>query len=189
MVGYGGETGSASRGAVSRVEAEAVTVENHTINTTVGRVLLNQAFPPIVPFVNGLLKKKGLTQLVAYCHLKFGNEPTVEMLDSIKETGFLYATKAGISIGIDDMVIPEQKGKLISEAMEEVVRVQQQYLDGAITNGERYNKVIAVWSVVTDAVSEAMFIEHATPGGEHEVDSVDSSKEAAVTCCYLLRRH
>ncbi len=79
------------------------------------------------------------------------------MLDKLKELGFLYATKAGISIGISDMVIPGDKAKLVDNAEHEVVKVQQQYLDGAITNGERYNKVIAIWSDVTEKVADEMF--------------------------------
>ena len=79
------------------------------------------------------------------------------MLDRLKELGFLYATKSGISIGISDMVIPSVKFKLVDAAEHEVVKVQQQYLDGAITNGERYNKVIAIWSDVTEKVADEMF--------------------------------
>jgi DNA-directed RNA polymerase subunit beta' len=79
------------------------------------------------------------------------------MLDRLKELGFLYATKSGVSIGISDMVIPSVKFKLVDSAEHEVVKVQQQYLDGAITNGERYNKVIAIWSDVTEKVADEMF--------------------------------
>jgi DNA-directed RNA polymerase subunit beta' len=113
--------------------------------------------PSEMPFINGLLKKKGTQQLVQYCYLRFGLERTVKMLDKLKELGFLYATKAGISIGISDMVIPSVKSKLVDTAEHEVVKVQQQYLDGAITNGERYNKVIAIWSDVTEKVADEMF--------------------------------
>ena len=79
------------------------------------------------------------------------------MLDELKELGFHYATKSGISIGIDDMVIPGDKFSLVENTEKEVVKVQQQYLDGAITNGERYNKVIAIWSDITEKVAEQMF--------------------------------
>ncbi len=110
-----------------------------------------------MPFVNGLLKKKGLQQLVQSCYLKFGLEKTVEMLDALKNVGFTYATRSGLSIGIDDLVIPEKKGQLVSEARDEVIRVESQYLEGAITNGERYNKVIAIWSEATEQIANAMF--------------------------------
>jgi DNA-directed RNA polymerase subunit beta' len=129
------------------------------INTTVGRVIFNDALPEGTPFVNGLLRKKGLQQLVQYCYLRFDLEKTVKMLDTIKDLGFLYATKAGISIGIDDLITPEVKGRMVSTAQKEVIEVEKQYLDGAITNGERYNKVISIWSAVTEKVADAMFDE------------------------------
>ena len=81
------------------------------------------------------------------------------MLDSLKNLGFLYATRSGLSIGIDDLVIPSEKPKLVDEAREEVIKVEQQYLEGAITNGERYNKVIAIWSDVTEKIADEMFTE------------------------------
>jgi DNA-directed RNA polymerase subunit beta' len=137
--------------------AEPITLKRQFINTTVGRVIFNDHLPAEMPFVNGLLKKKGVQQLVQYCHLRFGQDRAVKMLDELKELGFLYATKAGISIGIDDMLIPSDKFRLVENAEKEVVKVQQQYLDGAITNGERYNKVIAIWSDVTEKVADEMF--------------------------------
>ncbi|MBI1737958.1 MAG: DNA-directed RNA polymerase subunit beta', partial [Acidobacteria bacterium] len=137
--------------------AEPITLNRQFIGTTVGRVIFNDHLPAGMPFINGLLKKKGVQQLVQYCYLRFGIERTVPLLDELKELGFLYATKAGISIGIDDMIIPGDKAKLVESAEKEVVKVQQQYLDGAITNGERYNKVISIWGDVTERVSEEMF--------------------------------
>src|SRR4051812_24772493 len=139
--------------------AEVQTVTNKVINTTVGRVILNSALPKGMPFVNGLLKKKGLQQLVQYGYLRYGLEKTVEMLDSLKTLGFTYATRSGLSIGIDDLVIPSQKPALVERARDEVIKVEGQYLEGAITNGERYNKVIAVWSEVTEKIADAMFSE------------------------------
>jgi DNA-directed RNA polymerase subunit beta' len=120
-------------------------------------VILNQALPKEMPFVNGLLKKKGLQQLVQSCYLKFGLEKTVEMLDSLKHVGFTYATKSGLSIGIDDLIIPKEKQPLVTKARDEVIKVESQYLEGAITNGERYNKVIAIWSEATEEIANAMF--------------------------------
>src|SRR6059058_5145735 len=115
--------------------AEVQEVQNKIINTTVGRVILNTALPKGMPFVNGLLKKKGLQQLVQYCYLRYGLEKTVEMLDSLTTLGFTYATRSGISIGIDDLVIPSQKPALVESARDEVIKVEGQYLEGAITNG------------------------------------------------------
>src|SRR6476646_11049734 len=79
------------------------------------------------------------------------------MLDEVKQLGFRFATRAGLSIGIDDMVIPDSKRVLVKDAEKQVVNVQQQYLDGAITNGERYNKVIEIWSAITEKVADEMF--------------------------------
>jgi DNA-directed RNA polymerase subunit beta' len=139
------------------LHTEPVQLNKQFLNTTVGRVIFNDHLPSDMPFVNGLLKKKGVQALVQYGYLRFGLEKTVVMLDRLKELGFLYATKAGVSIGISDMVIPSVKFKLVDAAEHEVVKVQQQYLDGAITNGERYNKVIAIWSDVTEKVADEMF--------------------------------
>src|SRR5438094_1348479 len=139
--------------------AEVQTVTSKVINTTVGRVILNTALPKPMPYVNGLLKKKGLQQLVQYCYLRFGLEKTVDMLDSLKNLGFTYATKSGLSIGIDDLVIPSEKATLVERARDEVIKVEGQYLEGAITNGERYNKVIAVWSDVTEKIADELFSE------------------------------
>ncbi|HXO43836.1 MAG TPA: DNA-directed RNA polymerase subunit beta' [Candidatus Cybelea sp.] len=136
---------------------EPVNLSKQFLQTTVGRVIFNDHLPSEMPFINGLLKKKGVQALVLYAYLRFGLEKTVVMLDRLKELGFLYATKSGISIGISDMVIPSVKFKLVDAAEHEVVKVQQQYLDGAITNGERYNKVIAIWSDITEKVADEMF--------------------------------
>jgi DNA-directed RNA polymerase subunit beta' len=127
------------------------------VNTTVGRVIFNDSIPAGLPYFNGTLKKKGLTSLVNYSHIRLGHEMTVKMLDDLKNLGFLYATRAGISIGIDDLVTPEAKKPLVKKAEADVIAVEQQYLDGVITSGERYNKVIAIWSEVTDKVAKEMF--------------------------------
>jgi DNA-directed RNA polymerase subunit beta' len=139
------------------LHTEPIEFVKQYMETTVGRVILNDQLPVDMPFINGLLKKKGLAQLVQYCYLKFGLVITVQMLDQVKSLGFLYATRAGISIGIDDMVVPSEKAGLVREAEKEVVAVENQYQDGAITHGERYNKIIEIWSKVTEKVSDEMF--------------------------------
>ncbi len=136
---------------------EPIEFQKQYMDTTVGRVILNDVLPKQMPFINGLLKKKGLGQLVHYCYLKFGLQVTVQMLDEVKKLGFLYATRAGISIGIDDMVVPEEKAGLVREAERQVIEVQQQYQEGAITQSERYNKIIEIWSKVTDSISDKLF--------------------------------
>ncbi|MGC2245375.1 MAG: DNA-directed RNA polymerase subunit beta', partial [Terriglobales bacterium] len=142
---------------------DPIELNREYINTTVGRAILNDHLPKAagvnvsMPYINGLLKKKGIGQLVNYCYLQYGLETTVKMLDEIKSLGFRYATKSGLSIGIDDMVIPDNKKTLVKDADKSVIAVQQQYLDGAITNGERYNKVIEIWSAITEKVADEMF--------------------------------
>src|ERR1700723_1330673 len=146
------------------IHTEPEHIVREYLNTTVGRAILNDHLPKAVPgvnlampYINGLLKKKGIGQLVNYCYLRFGLEVTVKMLDEIKSLGFKYATRSGLSIGIDDMVIPDNKKTLVKDADKSVIAVQQQYLDGAITNGERYNKVIEIWSAITEKVADEMF--------------------------------
>jgi DNA-directed RNA polymerase subunit beta' len=129
------------------------------IETTVGRVILNERLTRDgLPFVNGTLKKKGLQSLVSFCHLKLGHEQTVVMLDDLKSMGFLFATRSGVSIGIDDMVTPPSKKKIIEDARKEVDKLQKQYEDATMTNMERVNKVTAIWSDVTDKVAKEMFL-------------------------------
>jgi DNA-directed RNA polymerase subunit beta' len=139
------------------LHTEPIEFSKQYMETTVGRVILKDVMPEEMPFVNGLLKKKGLSQLVHYCYLRFGLHITVKMLDELKNLGFLYATRAGISIGIDDMVVPASKPQLVRDAEKLVMEVQSQYQEGAITHGERYNKIIEIWSKVTERVSEEMF--------------------------------
>ncbi len=150
---------AASRDDQDVLHADVQMVQNKIINTTVGRVILNNALPKNIPFVNGMLKKKGLQQLVQRCYLTTGLDNTVKMLDDLKQVGFTYATRSGMSIGIQDLIIPAAKKDLSETARNEVIKVEQQYLEGAITNGERYNKIIAVWSDVTEKIADAMFSE------------------------------
>ena len=148
---------TAARDDQDVLHTEVQAVVGKIINTTVGRVIFNTALPKGMPFVNGMLKKKGLQQLVQRCYLTEGLETTVEMLDGLKQMGFTYATRSGMSIGIEDLIIPQTKVNLVDAARNEVIKVEQQYLEGAITNGERLNKVIAVWSDVTEKIADAMF--------------------------------
>jgi DNA-directed RNA polymerase subunit beta' len=141
------------------VHAELEEVHNQLIETTVGRVIFNMHLPKEIPFINGLLKKRGLQDLVGYCFIKLGNDATVRMLDEIKEVSFLYATKAGISFGVDDMVVPSRKQDIIAQAHREVSEIDGQRSAGVITHGERHNKIIDIWHRVTEKVSEEMFRE------------------------------
>ena len=128
------------------------------LETTAGRVIFNERLTRDgLPFVNGVMKKKGLQSLVTFCHLKLGHEHTVALLDDLKAMGFLHATKAGVSIGIDDMVTPASKKGIIEKALKEVEKLRKQYEDATMTDMERTNKVTKIWSDVTDRVAKEMF--------------------------------
>jgi DNA-directed RNA polymerase subunit beta' len=138
------------------------------IETTVGRTLFNEVVPEPLRFVNQELKKKEITALVSRCYNQLGNEETVKFLDELKDLGFRYATLSGLSIGIDDMHIPSSKERHITQARDQVNEVEQQYQDGVITNGERYNKVVDIWAHTTELIAEEMFreLEGGEQGGE-----------------------
>ncbi|HVT03389.1 MAG TPA: DNA-directed RNA polymerase subunit beta' [Thermoanaerobaculia bacterium] len=132
-------------------------VKNRLVDTTVGRVIFNTHLPDEIPFINGLLKKKGLSELVNYAFITYGNDLTVRMLDELKEVGFFYATISGVSIAVEDMVIPAKKPEIVERARKMVLEVERQRLDGAITAGERHNKIIDIWHRATEQVSDEMF--------------------------------
>ncbi|MFQ5913400.1 MAG: DNA-directed RNA polymerase subunit beta' [Nitrospinota bacterium] len=127
--------------------------------TTVGRVLLYEIIAQGMPFesVNRVMDKRALTSLVAQTYKRMGKDTTVKFLDDLKDAGFGYATLAGISIAMDDMHVPETKVDLVEKAQLEVTKVEREYRDGLITDGERYNKVIDIWAHVTENVSDEMF--------------------------------
>ncbi|MGB3565394.1 MAG: DNA-directed RNA polymerase subunit beta', partial [Thermoanaerobaculia bacterium] len=139
------------------LHADLQELDRELIDTTVGRVILNLHLPEEIPFINGLLKKRGLQDLVGFCYIRHGNDLTVKMLDEIKEISFLYATIAGVSFGIDDMVIPKKKPAIIDKARNDVLNIEKQRTSGVITAGERHNKIIDIWHRVTENVSEEMF--------------------------------
>ena len=141
------------------MHAEVQELDGEVIETTVGRVIFNDHLPNELPFINGLLRKRGLQDLVGYCYTRHGSQLTVRMLDEIKEITFLYATLAGISFGVDDMVVPSTKEQLIDEARGEVLEIEKQRGAGVITAGERKNKIIDIWHRVTENVSAEMFRE------------------------------
>ena len=128
------------------------------VTTTVGRVLVSDILPPDVPFdyINKVMNKKALSALIDVCYRKHKNKETVLLADRLRTLGFTYATLAGVSICMDDMVIPAKKKELIDEAQRELERVYEQYQEGLITDGERYNKVVDIWAGVADKVTEEM---------------------------------
>ena len=136
-----------------------VRIEGKLLDTTVGRVFFNQLFPKGIPFINEALGKGKIADIITLCHKLYGRQRTVQLLDDLKEIGFEQATLAGLSISIEDIKIPSQKEKVLKEATKEVANVQSQYLKGFITDGERYNKVIDIWTQATDTISEMIFRE------------------------------
>jgi DNA-directed RNA polymerase subunit beta' len=124
--------------------------------TTIGRVLFNAIVPPEVGFQNRDMKKKALSELVFDSYREAGLARTVEFLDRLKDFGFRHATRGGISIGIEDLHIPEEKATLLDDAVARVERFQRAYQTGNITNGERYNKVIDTWTHANNDVADAM---------------------------------
>ncbi|MFQ6031316.1 MAG: DNA-directed RNA polymerase subunit beta', partial [Candidatus Zixiibacteriota bacterium] len=134
-----------------------VRIEKKLQETTVGRVIFNQIIPQELGYFNELANKSRLENLVAKAYRLLGNYRVSVFLDELKRIGFEYATLAGITVGIDDMVIPPEKGILIERAQKEVERIWRQYEKGLITAGERYNKVIDTWTHTTSEVAEVMF--------------------------------
>src|SRR3984893_2733181 len=128
------------------------------VETTVGRVLLYEIVPRVVAFdeVNRTMKKKELGNLIDLVYRRAGNKATVIFADRLKDIGFEYATRAGISISIKDMVIPPQKHELLEKAQKEVSEIQKQYNNGVITDGERYNKVVDIWAEVQDEIGASV---------------------------------
>ncbi len=127
------------------------------IETTPGRVLFNTIVPKQLGFQNYSLPRKKLSQLVLDCYKNVGLEATVQFLDKLKNMGFAESTKAAISMGICDILVPTNKKVLIEEAIDKVGVVRRQYEDGVITDGERKSKTITIWTEVTDALSEQLF--------------------------------
>jgi DNA-directed RNA polymerase subunit beta' len=136
-----------------------VEVKNELIETTPGRIIFNSVLPKGIPFINGMLRKKGIENLVFYIYLKKGLTATVETLDRMKELGFNLATQAGFSLGIDDFIVPKEKNMLVEKAQKEVQDIENLYRDGTISAGERFNRVVEIWNAVTEKVSSAMIDE------------------------------
>jgi len=132
--------------------------ETNLVETTVGRALLAEIRPKGMPFhlLNVTLKKSQISGLINSCYRRLGLKKTVIFADKLMYTGFHYATVAGVSIGIDDLMVPQEKKKILSSAEAEVVEIQNQYISGLVTAGERYNKVVDIWSRTNEQVARAM---------------------------------
>ncbi len=128
------------------------------IETSVGRALLVDVLPKNLPFelANKDLTKKNISILINKSYRLLGLKPTVIFADKLMYTGFAFATKAGVSVGINDMIIPDEKKTLLAEAEKEVLEIQEQYQQGLVTAGERYNKVVDIWSRANERIAKAM---------------------------------
>ncbi|WP_150306305.1 DNA-directed RNA polymerase subunit beta' [Pseudomonas saliphila] len=137
---------------------ESWTTETRIVDTTVGRALLFQILPKGLPFelCDQPLKKKAISKLINQCYRIVGLKETVIFADQLMYTGFAYSTISGTSIGVNDFVIPDEKARIIDEATDEVKEIEDQYASGLVTQGEKYNKVIDLWSKANDEISKAM---------------------------------
>ncbi len=168
---HGLESGSLSLHA--KINARINTVDQdgnevvRRVETTAGRMMLSEILPksPLVSFdmLNRLLTKKEISNIIDQVHRHCGQKETVIFCDRLMAIGFQQACKAGISFGKDDLIIPQAKQRLITEAQTKVKEYEQQYLDGLITQGEKYNKVVDVWSNCTERVAEEMMKAIRTP--------------------------
>src|SRR5438046_4633009 len=154
-----------------------VRINGERIDTTVGRILLYEVVPNVIPFkeVNRVMKKKELANLIDVSYRLAGNKATVILADRLKDIGYENATKAGISISIKDMVIPPSKEELLKKAHDDVREIEEQYKNGLITDGERYNKVVDIWAEVTDRIADEMLrdlgTEKVTDDQGHEISA------------------
>jgi DNA-directed RNA polymerase subunit beta' len=132
------------------------------IKTTAGRVIFNQIWPSQLGFINKAAGKKQIGDIIWRSYQAVGQAGTVETLDKLKELGFTWATRAGISIGITDMIIPKEKQTQLEHAYAEVAKVEKQYRSGIITDGERYNKIVDIWTHAGNTIADVMFqtLEH-----------------------------
>ncbi len=140
-------------------DASGTLVQNiRVVETTAGRALLSEILPHGLSFdaINQDMTKKIISATINTCYRTVGLKETVVFADQLMYTGFQYATRAGVSIGVDDMVVPQQKTKILATADKEVKEIQEQYSSGLVTNGERYNKVVDIWSRTNDQVAKAM---------------------------------
>lgn len=170
VVGEGSIFGSAAEARVAYDHGAAhmqarvkIRIKGVLVDTTIGRMLVGDLLPPMIPYslVNKELSKKELAFLIDYTYRHGGTKETVILADRLKDLGYEYATRAGISICINDMKIPVRKEEFVEDAEKEAADVDQQYSDGLITDGEKYNKIIDIWSKATDKITKEMMDEMA----------------------------
>jgi DNA-directed RNA polymerase subunit beta' len=129
---------------------------NRLMETTVGRVILNRCFPEDFPFQNSMVKKRELSALVDRCARIYGKSELAQILDAVKDTGFAWASKAGVTIGLQDVTTPKEKAKILAEHEKRAEKVEQQFRKGVITERERRQELVEIWTEATDKVKDAM---------------------------------
>ncbi|MFQ5452650.1 MAG: DNA-directed RNA polymerase subunit beta' [Candidatus Zixiibacteriota bacterium] len=134
-----------------------VRINHQLVNTTPGRLIFNNSLPKELPFFNDVANTSKLESIVKQSFTDLGPETTVAFLDRLKHLGFKYATLSGATVSIDDLVVPDEKNKLIENAQKDITKIKKRYERGVITNGERYNQVIDTWTRVTNEISSVMF--------------------------------
>jgi DNA-directed RNA polymerase subunit beta' len=151
-----------------------VRINSELKETTAGRIILSEIVPEQINFdmINKLMNKKELTNLIDHCYRLCGDKATIILADKLKDMGFKYATVSGISFAISNMIIPENKKRIVSQADKDVLKIQKQYMDGLITDGERYNKVVDIWAQATEKIASEMMKDIST----EEVSSSDGKK-------------
>ncbi len=137
-------------------EEENLTTESQIIETSVGRIILNEIIPASLGFFNQVIDKKTLGNIVYDCYRTEGNAKTAIMLDGLKALGFQYATQAGVSVGVTDFQTPEAKSQILAEADENVDSIESDYMLGLLTDEERHNQVVEIWNQATDDITEAL---------------------------------
>ncbi len=135
-----------------------VRVDGQIKETTVGRIILYEIVPQEISFdaINKLMNKKEMANLIDHCYRLCGDKTTVLLADRLKDLGFKYATISGLSFAVGNMIIPENKKNIVAQADKDVLKIQKQYMDGLITDGERYNKVIDIWAQSTEKIASEM---------------------------------
>ena len=183
VVGEGSVYGSPAEAMVAYDHGAAhmqarvrVRINGAMVDTSIGRLIVGDLLPPAVPFplVNKELSKKELAFLIDYTYRHAGTKETVILADRLKDLGYEYATRAGISICINDMKIPVRKEEFVEDSEREAADVDQQYSDGLITDGEKYNKIIDIWSKATDKITKEMMDEMAV---EYQPDASGKIRE------------
>jgi DNA-directed RNA polymerase subunit beta' len=164
-------------GAIDLHAKIKVRIDSELKDTTVGRVILSDIVPREISFdaINKLMNKKELANLIDHCYRLCGDKTTVLLADRLKDLGFKYATVSGISFAVGNMIIPENKKNIVLQAEKDVLKIQKQYMDGLITDGERYNKVIDIWAQSTEKIATEMVNGIST----EEVTGADGKKRKA----------